>query len=338
MSAADHHTGSQVDSQTGIHGSDSVHLGENPETSDPTAAEHRCPAVTTRREFARAGLSAIGLVGVGGAAVLVSSRPGRAVTAAEWVVNGASIETASGSITAVTFGDADGVADDAVVVQYEGLNEPGRDLVLEVRVRGVDDGDPAGWTGGASTGWETLAAHTHTLPATNGTLNLSWEDAFEDDHPIDVTDHNGIDVGDFEVLAGEEERVRTLDVELFASIPGESISHSQTNQADVTVTATNDPPSIDQFETSQRPGGPAGIDVEWAVSAGDADLQDVVIQVYDGDDVVEESTDDVSGEQEADGDERFDDELEDGVEYEVVLTVTAEDGLSTSESQTQVAG
>ncbi|MFP9191189.1 CARDB domain-containing protein [Natrialbaceae archaeon A-CW1-1] len=101
------------------------------------------------------------------------------------------------------------------------------------------------------------------------------------------------------------------------------------------------PPSIDVFDTdTPHPPGSTGtgIDVEWEVSAGSADLDAVEIEIFDneGNFVDGETVDDIN-DQEGEGSNRFVG-LEDGEEYEVVLTVTDVDGETTSQSRDEIAG
>jgi subtilisin len=105
----------------------------------------------------------------------------------------------------------------------------------------------------------------------------------------------------------------------------------------VKVNTTVAPPSIDVFNTAQRPGSKSGIDVNWEVSAGAAELDTVEIEVYDQNGVLTGgSITNVSGTS-ASGSERFE-PLADGRDHEVVLTVTDVDGESETQSKTQTAG
>jgi len=114
-------------------------------------------------------------------------------------------------------------------------------------------------------------------------------------------------------------------------------SHDNNDSTPVKVNTTVAPPNIDRFDTAQRPGGKSGIDVNWNVSAGAAELDTVEIEVYDQNGVLTGgSMTNVSGAS-ASGSERFE-PLADGKDHEVVLTVTDVDGESKTQSKTQTAG
>ena len=287
---------------------------------------------TTRRNFGAAMASTLGFSLGGGGAFLLSTGNTLALETEQWVVNGANLETDHGEITGISFGDADDVDDDALVVHYSGLNQPGRDMTLEIRVRGVDDGDPVGWTGGESTRWEPLASNTLTLEDRSGTLNLSWEDAFGSDKPVDVTEHSEITIEDFEVLEGDTERVRTLAVELFVSVPAEDIERSQVNEADITVWVDGKP-RIDQFDVTDNsnPTWDRAV-VDWAVSHPSGDLDEVVSELRrEGESEVLDSAETNVDGWEADGQHDLQSDSEGP--YEIDLSVIDTDGTVVTETK-----
>ena len=96
-------------------------------------------------------------------------------------------------------------------------------------------------------------------------------------------------------------------------------------------------PNIDRFDTDTIKGKPKGVDVDWEVSAGDADLDTVEIEVYDHNGVLTGgSTTDVSGTS-ASGSEQFE-PLAKNKDHDIVLTVTDVNGESRTQTKTQRAG
>lgn len=108
------------------------------------------------------------------------------------------------------------------------------------------------------------------------------------------------------------------------------------------IELTDDPgPTITQFDTDSIDGsgaGNSGIEVDWAVEAGDADLDEVEIEIMDDGTVVEDEVIPVGG-QSADGTEEITSPaLESGKVYDVRLTVTDADNRSESDTKIQEAG
>ena len=101
---------------------------------------------------------------------------------------------------------------------------------------------------------------------------------------------------------------------------------------------TANPPTIDRFDTAQRPGkGKSGIEVDWEVSASAAELDTVLLELYDENGVlIDDDQTDASGTT-ASGSVRFE-PLASGRDHEVVLTVTDVAGESKTQSKTQTAG
>ena len=286
----------------------------------------------TRRGFGSTVLTSAGLAGSGGALLVLSSEPTQALETEDWIVNGASILTEYGEITGVLFGDTAEGEDDGIVVRYEGLNEPGRELVLEIRVRGTDDNDEAGWAAGDVPGWETLASGSSTLSETGGTKTMTWAEAFGADKPVNVTDHSEITLGDFEVADGEEERIRTLEVELSVSVPAEGIEHNQSKQAEIEVNV--DPrPRIDVFDLIDQSNPQHDrVLVEWEVSELLSELDEVTTEIRpEGEtDVLDSETTAVDG-QEATGEHELDGDG--NGQYEIDLSVTDIDGNVRTETK-----
>lgn len=299
----------------------------------------RVPRVDVgRREFGRLLTSVVAFGTVATGTVALGSTPTLAVETT-WTANGTSIETESGEITSIFFGDAADTDGDELVVEFEGLADSGRTLELAVRLKGADDGDADGWGGSPETDWETMATETHTLDDHHGVLTFTWEEAFGEDLPVDVTAHSEIAIDDFEADELGDERVRGLDLELSATIQEESLERTRQDSAEITVVHFAYPPTIDDVTTDTRPGrGNIGIEVDYAVSSGSADLSMIEIELFDDEgEFVDEETIDVEGETEADGFERFEG-LEDGAEYEVVLTVVDQIGESATDRTFQAAG
>lgn len=93
------------------------------------------------------------------------------------------------------------------------------------------------------------------------------------------------------------------------------------------------PPEIDSFDAEQQPNNNphADIDVSWAVSDDNGDLDTVNTEVLEGSQVVESTTTDVSGES-ASGSDELRVHRGDGGSYEVRLTVIDEAANTTSET------
>lgn len=105
--------------------------------------------------------------------------------------------------------------------------------------------------------------------------------------------------------------------------------------ADGTTGSDSQPPTIDQFDVSERgsPNPHAEIDVDWEVSDADGDLDSVEIVVTDeSGSRVDSSTTSVSGSSAA-GSEYFKIKRGGGATYDCTLTVT--DAASQSASETK---
>lgn len=96
-------------------------------------------------------------------------------------------------------------------------------------------------------------------------------------------------------------------------------------------------PSIDSFTTGEQPGNNIGIRYSFEVSAGDADLDQAVVELRRDGTPVDERTHDLGGTQDGVNNEEFED-LGSGQEYTLKLTVTDVDGQSATETRTQEAG
>jgi hypothetical protein len=107
-----------------------------------------------------------------------------------------------------------------------------------VLVKGDDDDDDDGWSGsgglllndGSETEHQELARAENAIElnelenedGTNGSAELSWKDVFEDPRPVDVDDHDAIDVeADFSVHEDGETRMRELTVDIEVYVEGE---------------------------------------------------------------------------------------------------------------------
>lgn len=145
-------------------------------------------------------------------------------------------------------------------------------------------------------------------------------------------------------LNGGETTTETLE---WATSSGDAGTHAAnvssdddfaTQNAEVKVDITV-PPAIDQFDTSQHPkNNKDGIEVDWAVSAGDAALDTVLVEIVKPTTgaVVDQKSHSVSGPSSSKEDQFQ--KLTSGTTYDVKLTVTDTDGVRTTKTKQQTAG
>lgn len=218
---------------------------ENQSETEPEAEKR-----LTRRDVGKSAAVLLGIGVAGGGYTYFASRPALALATGDWVANSASIETDDGEITAVTFGATE--TSDGFIVDWEGFNEPNRELDITISITGTSAGQNAGqWTGGEVatdvTDTETLASGTYVVAETSGVQELDWADidwgdGVDQDRPVDVTNHSEISIEDFQqsAVAGSEDedqtRERTLDVELGVSQSEEGVEAGHTATATITVT------------------------------------------------------------------------------------------------------
>ncbi|WP_254764481.1 hypothetical protein [Natrinema marinum] len=96
-------------------------------------------------------------------------------------------------------------------------------------------------------------------------------------------------------------------------------------------------PSVDSFTTQQRPGNNVGIRYSWSVSSAGAELDTVVVELYRDGTYIDENQRGVSGQTASTNNAGFNN-LGNGQEYTLELTVTDGNGDSATATRTQVAG
>jgi len=157
----------------------------------------------------------------------------------DWVANGVKVEMNNGGdVDAVVFGDRDIVSGDGITLEYEGFEQPNRNVTVSVEVKGKSDGDPTGWDGGnvTETGWETVAQENVTVADLSGSVEYNWSDAFGAKMPVNITgEHSEIRPVDFEVDEVGGTRVRELSVRIRAQAPAEGVTSQRTTVAKVIV-------------------------------------------------------------------------------------------------------
>lgn len=211
--------------------------GRGAESDENDADRRRAGFLSRRSAIKRVGIfgGILGLATLGG--LRLASEPVLASSGHDdWVTGGASITAHDGSVDAVTFGDA-GDAADALHLSWSGLNAADRPVNFRILLKGGNDGDSVGWTGGttvAETSYEQVAITEPgiTLTTTNGSAEHTWTDVFGADQPVNVADHSEIDVtADFSADDDGEVRTRELAVDVEVWINEEDGTNGPTGDA-----------------------------------------------------------------------------------------------------------
>jgi hypothetical protein len=228
------------------------------EKSDDDRKNRKTGAVTRRRALKGGGaLAALGIVGGGGVALMSNPVSAAVTDANEFVANGAQITAEDGSVSGLGFGDRDTIADDELVLQYEGFEQDDPvpvDFTLEVRGADSPNNSISGETteafstGGGKATFETIATETGVTfsPVTDGgglagEVSFGWNEAFttatEDGSELiavtndsDIgsdgnngsTGHTALSNSDFSSTTDDGTRVRELVVRVSAEIDATS--------------------------------------------------------------------------------------------------------------------